>query len=96
MSPAPEAFHRAMPTLACRICGRVVYATAPFNSLFAEESRCPRCGGTLHEERRAENRRKSQRRENSPENPGPPDGERRTEDRRVTKRRRDDSGPFTT
>jgi hypothetical protein len=84
-----------MPTLACRICGRVVYTTAPFDSLFAEESRCPRCGGTLHEERREENRRKGQRRENPPGDPGPADGERRTGDRRVTRRRRDDSRPFT-
>ena len=84
-----------MPTLACRICGRVVYTTVPIDSLFAEESRCPRCGGVLYPERRAENRRKSQRRVNPPGDPGPPDGERRSADRRVAKRRRDDSRSFT-
>ena len=84
-----------MPTLACRICGRVVYTAAAFETRFAEESRCPRCGGVLFPERRETRRRKSQRRQNPPDNPGPPDGERRTSDRRTLKRRRDDGKPFT-
>ena len=85
-----------MPTLACRICGRVVYTTAPIDALFAEESRCPRCGGVLYPERRETNRRKIQRRQNPPENPGPPnDVERRGADRRVRRRRRDDGQSFT-
>jgi hypothetical protein len=80
-----------MPTLACRICGRVVYTTAAIETLFAEESRCPRCGGPLWEERRTSNRRKWQRRQNPDHDPGPPGGmERRGADRRVTRRRRDE------
>jgi hypothetical protein len=85
-----------MPTVACRICGRVVYTTAPFEDLFAEESRCPRCGGVLFPERRDSQRRKLQRRQNPPDDPGPPDGhERRVSDRRRLKRRRDDNPSFT-
>jgi hypothetical protein len=85
-----------MPSLACRICGRVVYTTADFDSLFAEESRCPRCGGVLYPERRQADRRKFQRRQNPAENPGPPNEvERRGGDRRVRRRRRDDGQSFT-
>ena len=78
-----------MPTLACRICGRVVYTAAAFETLFAEESRCPRCGGVLWPERRTANRRKFERRQNPPDDPGPPDPlkERRVEDRRKVRRR---------
>jgi len=84
-----------MPTLACRICGRVVYTSAPFETLFAEESRCPRCGGVLWPERRRENRRKFERRQNPPGDPGPPSGiERRGGDRRKGQRRRDDNRTF--
>jgi hypothetical protein len=85
-----------MPSLACRICGRVVYTTADFDSLFAEESRCPRCGGLLFPERRQADRRKAQRRQNPADDPGPPNGiERRGADRRVRRRRRDDGQSFT-
>ena len=86
-----------MPTLACRICGRVVYTAAAFETLFAEESRCPRCGGVLWPERRSnQNRRKYERRQNPPDQPGPPNGiERRWgADRRVSQRRRDDNRSF--
>ena len=84
-----------MPTLACRICGRVVYTAAAFETLFAEESRCPRCGGVLWPERRRDNRRRYERRVNPPDEPGPPMGaERRVGDRRKGQRRRDDSRAF--
>ena len=63
-----------MPTLACQICGRVVYTAAAIETLFAEESRCPRCGGVLWQERRVANRRKYERRQNPPDAPGPPSG----------------------
>jgi hypothetical protein len=86
-----------MPSLACRICGRVVYTTADLDTLFAEERRCPRCGGVLEPDRRRGNRRKFERRQNPPDRPGPPSGvERRIRDRRVTKRRRDDGKSFGT
>jgi hypothetical protein len=84
-----------MPTLACRICGRVVYTAAAFETLFAEESRCPRCGGVLWPERRAEQRRKYERRQNPADAPGPPSGvERRVAERREKQRRRDDNRAF--
>ena len=35
-----------LPRLACRACGRQIYTTAPLESLFAEERRCPRCGAS--------------------------------------------------
>jgi hypothetical protein len=80
-----------MPNLACRICGRVVYTTAPLDSLFAEERRCPRCGGMLFPDRRVANRRR-------PEQPGdegsPRSLEPYAEDRRRTNRRRDDGPSF--
>jgi hypothetical protein len=84
-----------MATLACRICGRVVYTTAPLETLFPDERRCPRCGSVLDVERRAANRRRIDRRQNPPHDPGPPDGiERRVADRRQGRRRRDDGeGP---
>lgn len=84
-----------MPTLACRICGRVVYTAAALDSLFAEERRCPRCGGMLSGERRVANRRKGERRKNPPDIPGPPGSfERRTSERRTSQRRRDDNQAF--
>ena len=61
-----------MPNLACQICGRVVYTAAALDSLFAEERRCPRCGGMLFVERRVDNRRKRERRQNRADVPGPP------------------------
>ena len=84
-----------MPSLACRICGRVVYTTASLDSLFSEETRCPRCGNTLSVERRVDARRKSERRRNPPDVPGPPGGtERRAGERRRHTRRRDDNRAF--
>ncbi|MDQ1324049.1 MAG: hypothetical protein QG587_1385, partial [Chloroflexota bacterium] len=41
-----------MPKLACRACGRQVYAAASIDSLLAEERRCPRCGAVMDPERR--------------------------------------------
>lgn len=84
-----------MPTLACRICGRVVYTAAALDSLFAEERRCPRCGGMLSGERRVASRRKADRRRNPTDIPGPPSSvERRTGERRTSQRRRDDNQAF--
>lgn len=84
-----------MPTLACRICGRVVYTAASLDSLFADERRCPRCGGMLFGERRLASRRKGERRKNPPDDPGPPGSvERRTSERRTEQRRRDDNQAF--
>jgi phage FluMu protein Com len=81
-----------MPTLACRVCGRVVYTTAPLDALLADERRCPRCGAVLDtEERRVAARRKGARRCNPADDPGPPqDVERRIADRRQNRRRRDE------
>ena len=84
-----------MPTLACRVCGRVVYTASSLDSLFPEERRCPRCGSLLFVERRLENRRKGDRRRNPPDVPGPPGNfERRTSERRKQERRRDDGKSF--
>jgi DNA-directed RNA polymerase subunit RPC12/RpoP len=81
-----------MANLACRICGRVVYTAASLDSLFAEERRCPRCGGMLFVERRVDSRRKHERRHNPADRPGPPGGsERRIGERRRARRRRDDA-----
>lgn len=77
-----------MPKLACRSCGRQIYTVSPLESLFAEERRCPRCGANLDGERRGIERRERIRRQNPPDDPGPPDGvERRIADRRVDRRR---------
>jgi hypothetical protein len=84
-----------MPTLACHVCGRVVYTTSPLDALFAEERRCPRCGSILDVERRHRSQRRSDRRQNPPDSPGPPGGvERRIGDRRQNHRRRDDRPAF--
>lgn len=84
-----------MPSLSCRICGRVVYTAAALDSLFAEERRCPRCGGMLFGDRRLAHRRKGERRQNASDIPGPPGSfERRTRERRGTQRRRDDNAAF--
>lgn len=52
-APATET-NPTVPTLACRICGRVLDAAA----MQLAEGRCPRCGAILASERRGENRRK--------------------------------------
>jgi hypothetical protein len=85
-----------MPTIVCRTCGRVVYTVAPLGALFAEERRCPRCGAFLEVERRQGNRRLVNRRQNPPDDPGPPNGvERRVADRRQGRRRKGDRGPYS-
>ena len=61
-----------MPRLACFACGRQIYTTAPLDSLFAEERRCPRCGTFLNTERRETERRQTIRRGNPMHDPGPP------------------------
>ena len=79
-----------MPRLACRSCGRQIYATVPLESLFAEERRCPRCGANLNNDRRDAERRLLARRQNPAEEPGPPaTGEQRTAERRKGPRRKD-------
>jgi hypothetical protein len=81
-----------VPTLACRICGRVVYTTVGLEELLPEERRCPRCGAILDGERRSDSRRKNPRRVNPPDDPGPPpdERERRVGERRTSQRRRDE------
>jgi hypothetical protein len=82
-----------MPKLACWSCGRQITSVAPLNSLFSEERRCPRCGVSLNEERRADNRRAYVRRDNPADDPGPPaEGERRLEARRQARRRKPQDG----
>jgi hypothetical protein len=82
-----------MPRIVCHACGREVYTTAPVEGLFADERRCPRCGASLQDDRRATDRRTTLRRANPPQDPGPPeDVERRVEERRKTRRRRGDIG----
>jgi hypothetical protein len=78
-----------MPRLACWACGRQIYTVSPLNALFAEERRCPRCGAYMDVERRENERREILRRQNPPDDPGPPPdaGERRIKDRRVNRRR---------
>jgi len=78
-----------MPKLACWSCGRQIYTVSPLASLFTEERRCPRCGAFLDLERRELERRERLRRQNPPDDPGPPPvgGERRLTDRRKGRRR---------
>jgi hypothetical protein len=78
-----------MPRLACWSCGRQIYTVSPLESLFSEERRCPRCGAFLDSERRETERRGTIRRQNPPDDPGPPadEGERRVADRRTGRRR---------
>jgi hypothetical protein len=77
-----------MPRLACWSCGRQIYTVSPLESLFAEERRCPRCGAYMDVERRSNERRETLRRQNPPDDPGPPaEGERRVADRRIKRRR---------
>ena len=80
-----------MPPLACRSCGRRIYATAALEALFADERRCPTCGAFLNLDRRELDRRQVIRRGNPPSDPGPPPGteERRGEERRKVQRRRE-------
>jgi hypothetical protein len=73
-----------MPRLACWSCGRQIYTVAPLDSLFAEERRCPRCGAFLSPERRENERRGTIRRQNPPDDPGPPG----IDDRRLAERRK--------
>jgi DNA-directed RNA polymerase subunit RPC12/RpoP len=61
-----------MPHLSCRTCGRRIYSVAPLSSMTADELRCPRCGSRFQEDRRGPERRTGIRRENPPNDPGPP------------------------
>jgi hypothetical protein len=82
-----------MPQLACRSCGRQIYTVAPFESLFAEERRCPRCGSALNLERRQVERRTAIRRGTSLEElPASEPEERRVGDRRSERRRKPADG----
>jgi phage FluMu protein Com len=82
-----------MPQLACRSCGRQIYTVAPFESLFAEERRCPRCGAALNLERRQVERRTAIRREASFEElPASKSEDRRVGDRRGERRRKPTDG----
>jgi hypothetical protein len=82
-----------VPRLACWSCGRQIYTVAPLESLFAEERRCPRCGAFMNPERRELERRERNRRQNPPDDPGPPGGvERRKGDRRTGRRRKPGDG----
>ena len=76
-----------MPRLACFVCGRAVWATVPLAELFAEERRCPRCGASLQDDRRAIDRRSFIRRVNRI-GKSPTGKERRVVDRRAKSRRR--------
>jgi hypothetical protein len=77
-----------MPRIACWSCGRQIYTVAPLESLFQEERRCPRCGAYLNTERREVDRRGRLRRQNPPDDPGPPGPEERRVDERRKQRRR--------
>ncbi|MFI5262041.1 MAG: hypothetical protein ACHQZR_05770 [Candidatus Limnocylindrales bacterium] len=83
-----------MPSLACWSCGRHIFTTVALETLFPEERRCPRCGALLNQERRDGSRREIERRQNPPDDPGPPvdESERRVEERRKGQRRRPDRG----
>jgi hypothetical protein len=75
-----------MPRLACRHCGKSIWATVPLTLLFAEERRCPRCGNLLDDDRRVDDRRFWVRRQR--DRGAPEAGERRADDRRAGQRRR--------
>jgi hypothetical protein len=79
------AWDEVMPRLACWSCGRQIYATSPLSSLFVDERRCPRCGAQMNLDRRDVERRSRIRRQNPPDEPGPPAG---TGERRIAERRR--------
>ena len=55
--------------------------------LFADERRCPRCGATLNDDRRSQDRRVIMRRQER-HGVSPTGDERRREDRRLGQRRR--------
>jgi len=48
-----------MPRLVCRACGKSVYTTAPFEALYSDERRCPRCGQLLFTDRRSGSSRRT-------------------------------------
>ncbi len=48
---------------------------APLSSMATDERRCPRCGSLMQEDRRGPERRTVIRRENPPNEPGPPPAE---------------------
>jgi hypothetical protein len=78
-----------MPRLACQRCGRQLYSVAILAAMHPDERRCPRCGAYFDLDRREGSRRETNRRENPPDEPGPPGGvERRVEDRRADRLRR--------
>ena len=86
-----------MPRLVCRSCGMTVYTTAPFEALFADERRCPRCGQlTFTDRRTGVSRRTVERRAHPGAETPPPLGttERRAGERRKKARRHDDQNPF--
>jgi hypothetical protein len=86
-----------MPRLACQTCGRQIYSVAVLEALEREERRCPRCGAFFNLDRREGSRRETVRRENPPDQPGPPDGvERRSEERRTKRVRRGAEGDVST
>jgi hypothetical protein len=60
-------------------------------ALFTEERRCPRCGAFLHEDRRANERRSTNRRVNPSHDPGPPLAEARTKGNGATAAAGDDA-----
>jgi hypothetical protein len=95
--PLIRGYDPRVPKLACRSCGRQIYATVPVEALFAEERRCPRCGANLNNDRREMDRRAVARRVNLPDEPGPPsDEERRIETRREDAPRRKDGARTST
>lgn len=86
---ADRRYDDRVPKLACWSCGRQIHSVAPLDALFAEERRCPRCGAFLNVDRRDAERRTTSRRQNPPDDPGPPkDVERRVVERRTERRRR--------
>jgi hypothetical protein len=96
-APAPcrrgsGGYDALVPGLICPACGRRIYTTEKLDSLFGEERRCPRCGADLRAERREVERRDGIRRQNAPNDPGPPGEERRVDDRRKGRRRRQVGG----
>jgi hypothetical protein len=92
-----QGYDPSVPKLACRSCGRQIYATVPVEALFAEERRCTRCGANLNNDRREMDRRTVARRVNPLDEPGPPSAEeRRTETRREAAPRRKDGARSST
>lgn len=75
-----------MTPLACFKCGGTLLATAPLAQLLADERLCPRCGASLHGDRRASERRVHLRRQVKLAVPARKD--RRVADLRTGQRRR--------